>query len=192
MLVGVVEIASCGDLTSCEVRRDLYVLVATIVAYMVTFLVALQYLSLLSQSVFLVAFAFLALLAMAMGLVHEVAHYAVAKYVFGRPTRIGFILPYGALVIEYDEVLWGEWMCIAFAPQIAVTLPLALVYAVSGDLIAYALLVLHIVASAPDIVNMVRTATVFRGCRFRLCKKGKRVVGYAVIRPDGSCTLYKI
>lgn|GEM_PF-6931477 len=77
------------------------------------------------------------------------------------------------------------------APQVLITLPLLLTYAVTGYVFTYVLLVLHLAASTPDILNVLRILTVFRGSKFKLCKEVRKVVGVTVIKPGGDCIIYK-
>lgn len=96
-------------------------------------------------------------------------------------------------MVEYlDEVTSRELFYTVLAPQIIITFPLTILCIVIRNTFIYAQLILHIASSIPDLINSLRYVTVFRDHKFRLCREGKKIVGYIAIKPSGECTLYTL
>ncbi|MEM4442040.1 MAG: metalloprotease family protein [Ignisphaera sp.] len=178
--------------SGCNVEYDLTVYLAVIIAIPVGLSAlsrATQYLDSMNG---LHLLATVTLVFTAITLAHEYIHYLVARDILGKEVKIRPLVSLGGLAIEYNEILWSEYICIALAPQVFITLPLAIAYTLTRDPLIYTQLGLHISASAVDLVNVVRALTIFKNCRFILCREDKKIVGYMVMKPDGRCTIYRI
>lgn len=170
------------------VKRDLLLPVAIILSVS-TFFAAMHIrpVSLRAYPDVLLVFALFFLLAV----LHELAHYASLK-AMGKYARMTTMLRWGLLVVEYDELRWGEYVAVALAPQVALQLPLTLAFLASGSAILWVLAVLHFCESMGDLVGASRALLLLRGSVFRLYKVGGRIKGYIVVRPDGRVTVYRV
>lgn len=186
-----VIILSCNA-SGCITKYDLSIYITIIVAITIGFSALsriTQYINTMNKPYILTT---TILMFIAIALAHEYIHYFVARYILGKDAKIRLSIGLGGLVIEYKEILWSEYIYIALAPQILITLPLAITYTLTRDPFIYIQLVLHISASAVDLLNIVRALTIFRNCRFILCRENKKIVGYMVMKPNGRCTIYRI
>ncbi|MEM4427238.1 MAG: metalloprotease family protein [Zestosphaera sp.] len=179
-----VVVMNCGE-NNCIAKRDVVLLLGVAGALVMGFLALSSLNSFAEMMIVSVMF-------VSLTLVHEVIHYLVLR-LLGRRARIWILARYGALVVDYlDELSWKELTYTYLAPQALITLPLLLTHAVTGYVFTYVLLVLHLAASTPDILNMLRILIVFRSSKFKLCKEGRKVVGFTVTKPSGDCIIYKL
>lgn len=175
--------------SSCAVKRDVVVPLAVAGAFILSLLgflaVSNTINSFMEMSIVLTVFVLLAF-------VHEIIHYLTLK-LLGKRVKMWILTRYGALVVDYlDELTWSELIYTYLTPQALITLPLLLTYVTTRYVFTYALLMLHLAASMPDLLNTLRILAVFRNSKFELCREGRKIVGFKVTKPNGDCTVYKL
>ncbi|MEM4942815.1 MAG: hypothetical protein QXG46_05795, partial [Ignisphaera sp.] len=116
---------SCNA-SGCITKYDLSIYITIIVAITIGFSALsriTQYINTMNKPYILTT---TILMFIAIALAHEYIHYFVARYILGKDAKIRLSIGLGGLVIEYKEILWSEYIYIALAPQMLITLPLAI------------------------------------------------------------------
>lgn len=168
------------------VKRDVIVPLSVTGAFVLSFLAVSNIGTFTEMVMVMVTFILLAF-------VHEIIHYFALR-LLGKRVRMWVLTRYGALVVDYlDELTWDELIYTYLTPQALITLPLLLTYiVVTRYVFIYTLLILHLAASMPDLLNTLRILVFFRNSRFKLCREGRKIVGFTVTKPSGDCTTYKL
>lgn len=170
----------------CIVKRDFVVPLAVAGAFVLGFLAVLNRINSFTEMVIVLATSIL------LAFEHEITHYFALR-LLGKRVRIWILIRYGALIVDYlDELTWSELIYTYTIPQALITLPLLLTYAITGYNFTYVLLMLHLAASTPDILNTLRILAFFRNSKFKLYREGRKIVGFVVTKPGGDCTIYKL